>query len=57
MSLAGINPGDIVRAGIHHGEVRVRERGRLLVRWLGNGTSERWIKAREVEAHWRRTKK
>jgi len=55
MSLAGVGPGDIVRVGGCLAYVRDREKGRLKVRWHKT-TNERWITAREVEAHWRRRK-
>lgn len=57
MNLAGISQGDIVRLiDGSYGEVVKRERGRLLVCWL-RSTSTRWVKAREVEAGWRRVRR
>lgn len=56
MTLASVNPGDIVQVGDHYAHVRARERGRLLVRWLKT-TNERWVKAREVDAHWRQSRR
>jgi ribosomal protein L2 len=54
MTLAGIKPGDLVRVAGSHAVVVEKERGRLLVLWIGSNSS-RWVKAGEVEAHWRRT--
>lgn len=56
MSLAGVNPGDIVLVAGCYGYVRAKERRRLLVRWLKT-TNEQWVRATEVEAHWRKTRK
>jgi hypothetical protein len=53
VTLAGVQPGDIVRAGESHAIVLEKERGRLLVLWIGSNSS-RWVKAGEIEAHWRR---
>jgi NMD protein affecting ribosome stability and mRNA decay len=53
MRLAGVRPGDIVRADGMHALVLDRGRGYLVVRGLGNG-STRHVKAGDVEAHWRR---
>jgi hypothetical protein len=53
MTLAGVKPGDVVRVAASHAVVLEKERGRLLVLWIGSNSS-RWVKARELEAHWRR---
>lgn len=57
MTLAGVHKGDIVRAAESYGVVTDKRRGAVQVAWLGrtNG-GERWIKASEITAHWRRSK-
>ena len=54
MSLSGVHSGDIVRAGGGHWLVLNKERGRLQVRSLSSASGLRWIKAAEVECHWRK---
>ena len=58
MTLSGVKPGDIVRVAGAHGIVVAKEPGRLRMRWVGaNGPRAeqgRWVKASEVEAHWRK---
>jgi len=56
MTLAGIRHGDIVRVAGGYGMVVAINPGRLHIEWLGT-SNLRPVKAREVEAHWRRTKK
>jgi len=53
VSLAAIRPGDIVQVAGSLATVREKARGRLLVAW-NVSQHPRWIKAREVEAHWRK---
>jgi hypothetical protein len=54
MTLAGVRPGDMVRVAESHAVVIEKQRGRLYVQWIGSN-SRLWVKAAEVEAHWRRT--
>lgn len=56
MTIAGVRKGDIIRAAGSHALVIDCERGRLNVQWIGTNNT-RWVKAREVEAHWRRSKR
>ena len=55
MRLAGVKPGDIVRAGDLHAVVIGRDRRQLVVRGLCNGSTRR-LHADEIEAHWRRAR-
>jgi hypothetical protein len=55
MSLSGVRPGDIVRVAESHAVVTEKQRGKLLVIWIGSNSS-RWVKAGEVECHWRRSR-
>lgn len=57
MSLAGIKAGDIVRVDQQHCHVIDVERGSLRVQPIGRSPGTRDAKARQVEAHWRRTAK
>ena len=52
MRLAGVRPGDIVRAGHLHAVVIRRERRELVVQGIGNGSWRR-LHADEIEVHWR----
>jgi hypothetical protein len=54
MTLTGVKPGDIVRVAESHAVVIEKLRGRLYVQWIGSH-SRLYVKAAEVEAHWRRT--
>jgi hypothetical protein len=56
MTLASVHKGDIVRAGDAHGHVIDKARGKVLVQGIGRAGS-RWVKASEIEAHWRRSGK
>jgi hypothetical protein len=57
LTLSGIHDGDVVRvAGSLAFVVGEPKAGRLMIRWA-NSHSTRYVKAREVEAHWKRTKK
>jgi hypothetical protein len=55
MTLAGVRKGDIVRVAGSLAYVTDKDRGRLQIRWAGSD-SLRWVRAIEVEAHWRRTR-
>lgn len=57
MTLQGVRDGDIVRvAGSLAYVIANPKEGRVLVRWA-NSQSTRIVKARELEAHWKRTAK
>lgn len=57
MSLAGVKAGDIIRADQQHCHVIDVEHGGLRVQPIGRSPGARTVKARQVEAHWRRTAK
>jgi len=55
--VSSLHAGDLVRLiDGSYAEVAKVERGRLLVCWL-KSTSSRWVRAREVEAGWRRLRR
>jgi NMD protein affecting ribosome stability and mRNA decay len=51
--LAGVKPGDIVRADGMHALVVRKDRRALVVKGIGNGSTRR-LRADEVDGHWRR---
>lgn len=53
MTLASVGKGDIVRVGESHAHVIDKERGRVCLTFIGR-SGTRWVKASEVEAHWKR---
>jgi hypothetical protein len=55
MRLAGIRPGDIIRAGGMHALVLERRPRILIVKGLGSGSMRR-IRAVEVEEQWHRAR-
>lgn len=56
MTLTSVREGDIIRADSQHYQVLAVEKGAVVVRGIGRA-GIRTVKARAVEAHWKRTKR